>query len=612
MSHHRYNQINDQSGWGDEDDIAHSDIQGAYSSSMLHSYGSISPSERRREFEVDDGSSSPSRKSSRGLFHNTRLEGTINLCTGFVVFIICPFLVYALIQISDMEHMWLFHGTGSSTAIFPKNAHHGKPIKLMLMGDQMISWPAQKYDLAGKIKALLPGMPLTVVTHAKEHERVADIRNDVELWLQMDAPDCIFAFIDSDVTEDENGDPLLSAFITKEQEAQFHFQQYTANIHSMLGRAALNTQHLALAGPGMMGDGPWLLPSRLRGKKALSAAYKDANQKYASKYANVEYVDVGAALQHTVPWWYPFGAGFVTVDGERVNRRGAYVVAEAIAEKLREWYWPSDGFGDNDDWDKFENILDKDIENNSKLQDALINREIIKDELYKPLSIDIKTDNKTPDGKKKIKTVDDLDQLQPANARDKESAGNVWVVEGTGKGGEDDDSQSERVDKEKGDRVVEDGKVHPVVANAPGTGENKPALSAGPDVAKLSATPVIGKPSAAGAVATPVTPVVGAVAAVAAASTSSTNPDGTWKTDGDAFSSSAPNVPEKKEKENKLKTIIKVDADGKVTALRRQLGLVAKQETTREGEKMSVLGYYERVLCWLRQKRERGLRGLMR
>ena len=47
-------------------------------------------------------------------------------------------------------------------------------------------------------------------------------------------------------------------------------------------------------------------------------------------------------------------------------------------------------------------------------------------------------------------------------------------------------------------------------------------------------------------------------------------------------------------------------------ALRRQLGLVAKQETTREGEKKSVLGYYERVLCWLRQKRERGLRGLMR
>jgi hypothetical protein len=321
-----------QGGWGDDDDIGHTEyIQGAYSSSMLHSYGSI---ERRKEFELDDGSSSPSKGGGRGLFQNTRLEGTVNLCTGIMVFIICPFLVYALIRISDMEHMWLFHGA-SSTAIFPKGAHLGKPIKLVLTGDQMISWPAEKYDLEEKIKALLPGMPLTIVTHAKEHERVADIRNDVDLWLQMDAPDCIFAFIDSDVTEDENGDSLLSPFLTKDQEAQFHFQQYTANLHSMLGRAALNTQHLALAGPGMMGDGPWFLPSRLRGKKALAAAYKDANRKYASKYANVEYVDVGASLQNVVPWWYPFGAGYVTVDGERVNRRGSFVVAEAVAEKLR-------------------------------------------------------------------------------------------------------------------------------------------------------------------------------------------------------------------------------------------------------------------------------------
>jgi hypothetical protein len=395
-------------------------INEAYRSSMISTYGAVEAFDKQDE---DPGlgllearystSGSPSKNGLRTQATSTRCK----ILAGLISLVILPLMMYIVIRVSDIENLWIFQTKGgelSSALIYPSNGNGGKPIRLMLVGDQLISWPIEQYKLEDLVKAMLPGMPLEVSTHAHEGQQMSDIRYDIDVWLGLDRPDAVIAFVDSDITDIDITDSYYD-----EWEAQWRYEMYEDDLHKVLGRAALNSKHLALAGPGVIGDGPLFLPTHLFGKQRIGEIYKKANEKYTSKYENTEYIDLEKKMRAAVPWWYPLSWGFVTVDGERVNRRGAYIEAEIIAMKLRQWFWPESLGIDNDDWVKFDELIDKDYKAAQNLEDAKINQKIIDKEIMEPF-LDEVSENKDADESKKLVTID----------KDDDSIDSLKILEG--------------------------------------------------------------------------------------------------------------------------------------------------------------------------------------
>ena len=379
-------------------------INEAYTSSMISTYGAV---ETPIKDSVQLGDFSELRYSSSGSPSKNGLKQRVssNRCrilAGLIGFVIFPTMLYIFIRISDIENAWIFQTKGgemSSSLIYPPGR---QPIRLMLVGDQLISWPYEQYNLGDLVKTMLPGMPLEIYTHTKEGQQMSDIRNDIDIWIGLDRPDAVIAFVDSDVTDVDINDKYYDEF-----EAQWRYEQYEDNLRKVLGRAALNSKHLALAGPGVIGDGPLFLSTHLHGKQKIAELYKSANIKYSSKYENTEYIDLEKKLRDAVPWWYALSWGFVTVDGERVNRRGAYIEAEAIALKLRQWYWPESlGITTTDDWVAFDELIDKEIKAEEDLEDAKINQKILDKEIMEPF-LDEVMEDKTEGGHKLVTTDDD-------------------------------------------------------------------------------------------------------------------------------------------------------------------------------------------------------------
>ena len=68
--------------------------------------------------------------------------------------------------------------------------------------------------------------------------------------------------------------------------------------------------------------------------------YKKVNERKGNKYENSVYIDIGNQLSQKVPWWWGLYYGYVTTDGERVNKRGMYIELNMITLTIRSYYWP--------------------------------------------------------------------------------------------------------------------------------------------------------------------------------------------------------------------------------------------------------------------------------
>ena len=92
----------------------------------------------------------------------------------------------------------------------------------------------------------------------------------------------------------------------------------------------------------------------------------------------------------------------------RVNHRGAYIEADIIAMKLREWFWPESlpGHTDNDDWEAFDSLLEKDVQYEEDIMDAKINEKIVLDEILEPFEM-----NGDMNSTKPLKTVGNDDDF---------------------------------------------------------------------------------------------------------------------------------------------------------------------------------------------------------
>lgn len=99
---------------------------------------------------------------------------------------------------------------------------------------------------------------------------------------------------------------------------------------------------IGLAGPILVGDGPWSFRYTQRQhqiKAQLFDLYRSYNQKI-SLDLNLTYIDLRQAYLDAVPSYHKGFRHCVTVDGNHPSENGAYINAYKISQTLLEWFGP--------------------------------------------------------------------------------------------------------------------------------------------------------------------------------------------------------------------------------------------------------------------------------
>jgi hypothetical protein len=225
-----------------------------------------------------------------------------------------------------------------------------KGYKVVLLGDSLINYPCQHYDLPQMISSFLPQLQFQFYNYGKDGDKISGITERVDLMLNdvlsNGGLDAVILYWDSDVSDiDEYDMPRTSVGILR--------TNYRADVEYALNRikARCPDCYLALAGPEMIGEGP-LFPVRTHAivyynKQLMLDRYRTINREICSTF-HIPYINMRQAFLDAVPSMFYGYSGCLTVDGEHESIRGATVVAKVFASALL--YWLSDGTGGNMDF----------------------------------------------------------------------------------------------------------------------------------------------------------------------------------------------------------------------------------------------------------------------
>ena len=112
---------------------------------------------------------------------------------------------------------------------------------------------------------------------------------------------------------------------------------YLSDLKNVTQRVLDYGAFFAFGGPAILGESGFYVRHDFVYKDGMLNDYRRMNQNVALEY-NVTYVDIRHAYMKVLPfyhWMYSFG--FVTVDGEHANERGAQIVANNFGDALRPW-----------------------------------------------------------------------------------------------------------------------------------------------------------------------------------------------------------------------------------------------------------------------------------
>jgi hypothetical protein len=430
----------------DFDDNINSAIQKAYGSV---GYGSVGGMEGDTSSLSVFGMqwTNPSSSSNQYDLNKRRATITVRVIRGIKSCIIL-FIFYMIYCCTNIESVWLIKSLFTLKTyndVYPLLSHNfgwnnNKELNIMIIGDQLIEHPIKEYDLINKIKYVLPTMPLNIKTHVINQIKINDILMSCEKWLLDDKPDIIFLFIESDITN-------ITFDYNNINEIKSLYSQYNYNLHHLMAKLALNTQHVILLGPSNLGDGNWFesLNNNIYNKKSIANLYKKVNERKGNKYENSVYIDIGNQLSQKVPWWWGLYYGYVTTDGERVNKRGMYIELNMITLTIRSYYW-SETLSKNEklimknnnaeNWEGFNGLLQHLAETNTVEEDAKINKYIIEKEILEPFIIKTSSTPRPDSASAKLVSEETIEnggrtRIGYKNSR---ARGNIRTGAGTGTG----------------------------------------------------------------------------------------------------------------------------------------------------------------------------------
>jgi len=194
---------------------------------------------------------------------------------------------------------------------------------IAFIGDSLVEKPRADYHLFERVQALLPEYKLTFKSYAKWGMTIADIQNYLEEALPTN-PDAFFLLWDSDVSN-----------YSPEQDTEDRRRDYKNVLTDVVEKTTSTGAYLAVAGPGLLGEGMVLLQSRFWRKQGMLNDYRKMNEEICAAHG-VDYVDFRSALLNALPFWHMLYKGWVTVDGEHECERGAVIISKLIADCLRD------------------------------------------------------------------------------------------------------------------------------------------------------------------------------------------------------------------------------------------------------------------------------------
>jgi len=196
-----------------------------------------------------------------------------------------------------------------------------------LIGDSLLNKPCGEHNLIGKIQALLPDYSLTFENYANNGAKIASVLSNLPPVIAT-SPDAYVLFWDSDCS-DINEMKLSQEAIDAVRLA------YTNNLIEVIEQILATGSYLMVMGPEVLGEGMVGLPGRFWGKTTMLDDYREINRDTCETYG-VDYIDVRKAFLDKIPFYHVYYKWYLTQDGEHENERGTQVVAELIANSLRD------------------------------------------------------------------------------------------------------------------------------------------------------------------------------------------------------------------------------------------------------------------------------------
>lgn len=213
---------------------------------------------------------------------------------------------------------------------------------IVLLGDSLINKPFTEHNLSTIMASLisLPGginaKPLVLINSGNNGEEVATTDARINAVLEAYKPDAVIQFWDSDCSNVDESTMTPAQVVALRANFSVHEASVIAAVQKY---GAL----VAVAGPELLGEGPFGLPSRFlqsngQNRTDMLNAYRIL-VKNAAQAAGIPYIDMRAAFMDALPPWSPFSwwRGVVTQDGEHPNQAGTVIEASLFAQQINEW-----------------------------------------------------------------------------------------------------------------------------------------------------------------------------------------------------------------------------------------------------------------------------------
>jgi len=194
-------------------------------------------------------------------------------------------------------------------------------VKVILFGDSLMD-VACKFSLGEKIQNQFPFYLFDIINAGSGGHKISDLLARVHKDVVSKNPDIVLLLWDSDVSDQPVED-------LEEYSLQ---QKYKEDVHELISIIHNTTRHFAVAGPGLLGEGP-LFQWNYFQKNRLLDKYREFNRNI-SENNGVLYIDIRKALRDSLPSMWMWNRWYCTSDGEHPNQRGTQIMAEQFGMAL--------------------------------------------------------------------------------------------------------------------------------------------------------------------------------------------------------------------------------------------------------------------------------------
>lgn len=223
----------------------------------------------------------------------------------------------------------------SKTPLTTKAPSNLSSIKVIVLGDSLVMGSAYEIFsmVNARVKTLLPNFDVELLNFGEGGAGILTMRSKLPEIYKTHA-DAVILLWDSDeyILPEEVSDETLNRLRP----------MYTSNVTYVVRAIQANKPavKIALAGPIIVGDGPWNVKKTIeeyRLKARVFDIYREINRQLSGQL-NATYIDLRQAYLDAVPPAHLGSRNCVTVDGNHPSENGAMINARKIAETLHDWF----------------------------------------------------------------------------------------------------------------------------------------------------------------------------------------------------------------------------------------------------------------------------------